>query len=375
MAKVKIVDVARAAGVSLGTVSNALNHPEKVRPETRRLIDETIRRLGYTPNQSARALAGGVNKMLGLVLPRLDHGFCLQIIHGAQVEALKHGYTLLVAASEGDPDIEMRNLDYFMGAQLAGILLQPIERRAWEPLQNPATPLVYLDTRPAASGGAFVYADAIAQGRLIAEHARDGGAHRIAVIGCATTRPLRERIEGIKDALYGATDVTLDVLDAGEWNVSGDGYGIGRELARRSADVRPDFIIALTDVLGTGAVAGIRDAGLSVPHDIKVAGCDGNPLAWSGGTSLTTCAPAGYEVGRKGVQILIEHIREPRDTGGGSARRHIGRTLSDLKATEPRVEVVRPFLLERASTCDETNANGHTAFASHVPETNLGAYL
>ena len=59
MAKVKISDVAREAGVSLGTVSNALNHPEKLRPETLKLINETINRLGYLPNQSARQLAGG----------------------------------------------------------------------------------------------------------------------------------------------------------------------------------------------------------------------------------------------------------------------------------------------------------------------------
>ena len=62
MAKVKISDVAREAGVSLGTVSNALNHPEKLRPETLKLINETINRLGYLPNQSARQLAGGTTK-------------------------------------------------------------------------------------------------------------------------------------------------------------------------------------------------------------------------------------------------------------------------------------------------------------------------
>jgi len=86
MAKVKISDVAREAGVSLGTVSNALNHPEKLRPETLKLINETINRLGYLPNQSARQLAGGATKSFGLVLPRLDHGFSLQIASGAHNE-------------------------------------------------------------------------------------------------------------------------------------------------------------------------------------------------------------------------------------------------------------------------------------------------
>ena len=102
MAKVKISDVAREAGVSLGTVSNALNHPEKLRPETLKLINETINRLGYLPNQSARQLAGGATKSFGLVLPRLDHGFSLQIASGAHNEARKHGYDLLIANADND---------------------------------------------------------------------------------------------------------------------------------------------------------------------------------------------------------------------------------------------------------------------------------
>ena len=92
----------------MGTVSNALNHPEKLRPETLKLINETINRLGYLPNQSARQLAGGTTKSFGLVLPRLDHGFSLQIASGAHNEASRDApYRLLLYAhpspSEGMP--------------------------------------------------------------------------------------------------------------------------------------------------------------------------------------------------------------------------------------------------------------------------------
>ena len=118
MAKVKISDVAREAGVSLGTVSNALNHPEKLRPETLKLINETINRLGYLPNQSARQLAGGATKSFGLVLPRLDHGFSLQIASGAHNEARKHGYDLLIANADNDDILEDHYLRYFMGTRL-----------------------------------------------------------------------------------------------------------------------------------------------------------------------------------------------------------------------------------------------------------------
>ena len=140
MAKVKIIDVAREAGVSLGTVSNALNHPEKVRPDTRRLIQEAIDRLGYTPNQSARLLAGGRNTAIGLVLPRLNHGTTLQVANGAHAEALKLGYDLLIATSSNKRDLERHYLDYFMGTQVAGMLVQPAEIERWQPYPHTFAP-------------------------------------------------------------------------------------------------------------------------------------------------------------------------------------------------------------------------------------------
>lgn len=146
MAKVKISDVAREAGVSLGTVSNALNHPEKLRPETLKLINETINRLGYLPNQSARQLAGGATKSFGLVLPRLDHGFSLQIASGAHNEARKHGYDLLIANADNDDILEDHYLRYFMGTQMSGVMVQPMASPDWHPVMaKMPVPIVHLD--------------------------------------------------------------------------------------------------------------------------------------------------------------------------------------------------------------------------------------
>ena len=372
MAKVKIVDVAREAGVSLGTVSNALNHPEKVRPETRKLIQETIARLGYTPNQSARMLAGGQARVIGLLIPCIDHGFCLQIMGGAQNEAHKHGYGLVVASYATDADLEARYLSYFKGTQLAGVL---VHRQSDDPLSGAtdgAAPVVSLDR---AEGELSVVADCVAQGRLIAEHAISCGAEHICVIGRARMGRLSERLEGIRDALASRPDIALEVLDAGDWRESGDGYSLGSQLARRGANERPDFIIGISDVLASGAIAGVRAEGVEVPGEIRIAGCDGNPLAWTGPLALTTCSPAGYEMGRKGVQLLIEHLHSAQEPERIAVRPGAA-ALAALSA-EPRVEVVRPFLLARASTLGE-GANTSAARGTNsprLPETNLGAYL
>ena len=336
MARVTITDVAREAGVAVGTVSNALNHPERVRPETLGLVQAAIAKLGYAPNESARMLAGGSNALFGLVLPSLDHGISLQIANGANAEAHKNAYGLLIANANNDDIQENRYLHYFMGTQMAGIMVQPMFTYGWQPPLAPSFPTVYLDFH-SDQPGYFVGADNVAQGRLIAEHTVTQGARRIVVIGLDEFEKLGMRKRGIREYLEGCPEVALEFIDQGSWNLAQDGYSLGRELAERPTATRPDFVIALTDVLGTGAIAGIQAAGLSVPGDIAVAGCDGNPLAWSGPVPLTTIAPPGYEIGRRGVQQLMRQISNKRRTG-----------------TETPVanhqDVVHPFLLARASS-------------------------
>ena len=171
MAKVTIQDVAREAGVALGTVSNVLNHPEKVKPATMQLVRDAMDRLGYAPNQSARLLAGGRQRIFGLVLPRLGHGFSLQISSGAEAEALRHGYDLLIANADDDDARSDRYARLFAGMQVAGILVQPLAERDWRPPAAPVTgdaniPIVYLGIQSNEPGW-FAAADNGAQGRLI----------------------------------------------------------------------------------------------------------------------------------------------------------------------------------------------------------------
>lgn len=385
MAKVKIIDVAREAGVSLGTVSNALNHPEKVRPDTRRLIQEAIDRLGYTPNQSARLLAGGRNTAIGLVLPRLNHGTSLQVANGAHAEALKLGYDLLIATSSNKRDLERHYLDYFMGTQVAGVLVQPAEIERWQPYPHTFAPTVYVGVH-SEEPGLFVTADHRAQGRIVAAHLIARHAERVAIVGHAANQTLRLRLEGARDAFAARPDIALEVLDAGEGDVSGDGYSLGQQIARRRADERPDALLALTDELGAGAIAGIMAAGLTVPDDLMIAGCGGNPLAWGGAVSLTTSAPTGYEVGRKAVQLVVEAIELKRAEERASIRQ-VRTTMPRSAAPLPRAplaeeheplthhELVRPFLLARESTGGTGTVTPLGTQTALIPELNLGVYL
>lgn len=359
MAKVTIGDVAREAGVALGTVSNALNHPEKVRPETLKAVNDAIRRLGYAPNQSARLLAGGRNPTFGLVLPRLSHGLSLQIASGASVEANRQGYGLLIANADNDEALESRYTRYFMGTQMSGVLVQaPSSDAALPAVQPGRIPVVFLDAI-SDEPGFFVAADHREQGALLADHAIGLGAQRVAVLGRAESPQDRRRLNGVCSIMERYPDVALTVLDSGNVDLALDGYELGQKLAALPAAERPDFIIGLSDVLACGAIEGIEAAGLAVPEDIAVAGCDGNPLAWSGSVPLTTCAPTGYELGRRGVLFLIEQIQAAKS----------GEAYAELMA-ENHQALVKPFMLTRASTV------GATPFqVSDTIGLNLGTFL
>ena len=351
MGKVKISDVAREAGVSLGTVSNALNHPEKVKPETLAHINDTIARLGFVPNQGARQLAGGQNRMFGLVLPRLDHAFSLQIANGAQSEAREHGYNLLIASAGNDDILENQYMRYFLGAQVAGVLVQPMVGRSWTPPINQTTvPTVYLDVHCEAPGN-YIAPDNEAQGRLMLDHARACGARRVSVVGRPDFMQLSLRVKGICDAAR-ETGIELELVGKGEWNSPNDGYELGRRFADRAPEDRPDFVIALTDVLAAGIIDGIETTGLHVPADVLVAGCDGNPLAWGGPVSLTTIESPGYEIGRQGVRFLVSQINgEP--------------TMDSYRYS------VAPTLLPRMSTATSRAERK----AAETPSLDLSEYL
>lgn len=350
---ITITDVAREAGVALGSVSNAFNHPSKVRPETLARILETAERLGYAPNQNARMLAGGRNRLLGLILPGLDHGISLQIANGANAEARKHGYGLLMASAQTDEETARQYRDYFTGTRVAGVLMQPPAVKDWKPSNAPSRiPLAYLDVQNDAPGY-YVAADNLAIGELLARHAFQSGARRVAIIGNPTLNRLALRVEGMRRAFDSGAACPYEILGAGAWNSAHDGLDLGRRLAERPEEERPDFIIALTDMLATGAISGVRATGLRVPNDIRVAGCDGNPLAWTGPVPLTTVAPIGYEIGRRGVRQLITQIDEDEPAD----------------ALENHQELVRPFLLARAST----GVNRSDDFAD--PDIDISGYL
>ena len=121
---VRISDVAEAAGVSTATVSRALAFPDRLRPETRERVLAAVRRLGYTPNEAARALRAGASRMILVVVPYLYSGaFFAGIINGIDAELSAEGYTMIVGSLDGIEDKARRLVDLVYARQIDGVIL------------------------------------------------------------------------------------------------------------------------------------------------------------------------------------------------------------------------------------------------------------
>ena len=223
-----MADVARHAGVALGTVSNTLNNPDKVAEATRRRVLASIAELGFVRNDAARSLAAGSSSTVGLVLADLDNSFFVDIARGAESILRQHGMNLLIANTDVDPAREQRNLELFEESRVAGILIAPTP---WVPGRLPAirsTPLVYVNAEAADPSYSAVVVDERRGGYLAARHLIDLGCTRLAFVGGPfLLNAVSARRQGARQAVAEATGVTIETLETRGINIRH-----GRQAAR-----------------------------------------------------------------------------------------------------------------------------------------------
>jgi len=329
-----MADVARHAGVAIGTVSNTLNNPDKVAEPTRRRVLASIAELGFVRNDAARSLAAGSSTTVGLVLADLDNSFFVDIARGAESLLRQHGMNLLIANTDIDPAREQRNLELFEESRVAGILIAPTP---WVAPRLPtvrSTPLVYVNAEPIDALHSGVVVDERQGGYLAARHLIDLGRTRLAFVGGPfLLNAVASRHEGARQAVAEANGVTLETIETRGVNIPH-----GRQAARDIVDGgagRFDGLVAASDLLAIGCIQVFDEQpGFHVPTDIAVTGYDNNHFVSESATPVSTIAQPGEEMGRVAAQMLINQIVEP-----GTAI--------------PRTVALVPHLIARRSTLGE----------------------
>jgi len=300
-------DVAEAAGVSVATVSHVVNDKQGARigEAARERVRRAIEELGYRPNALAKNLVTGRSKFIGLVADAIaTTPFAGQIIHGAQDEAWKHGYVLLVANTEGNREAEDEAIAMMLEHQVRGILYSTWYHRAAEiPPALLETDVVLVDCFSESGEAPAVVPDEVQGGRTATDLLVAAGHRRIAFINTTTPSPAHEgRLRGYREALE-AAGIPFDeslVFDARPEQEGG--YDTVASILDRSATA----VFCHNDRVAMGLYDGLRERGLSIPSDVAVVGFDNQEvIAAHLRPPLTTVALPHYELGAAGVRMLL----------------------------------------------------------------------
>lgn len=304
-------DVAARAGVSIGTVSHVLNHPDRVAASTRERVLAAINDLGFSRNNVASALASGTTRTIGLVVPTLRNSLFVDIADGAQRAAKAHGLMLQLASCDSDLRQQEAHLDFLDGARVTGLLLAPMEdsQGMIERLRRHGRPVVVLNFVSDSEDVCTVVVDNENVGYLAARHLIELGRRRIAyVAGRYDLQPVGLRRTGARRAVAEAgpevhlEEITIDALDAAA------GAAAAQQIVAQRRP--PDGVLAVTDLVGRGLIGQLIGAGISVPKDIAVIGCDHDTGAWGGAIPLSTVTMRGESMGQAAVELLTEEIKQ-----------------------------------------------------------------
>ncbi|MFP3712113.1 LacI family DNA-binding transcriptional regulator [Puerhibacterium sp. TATVAM-FAB25] len=303
-------DVATLAGVSLGTVSNVLNHPDKVAAATRTRVERAMAMLGYVPNTMARSLRSGTTRTIGLIVSDLSNSFFVDIARGAETGAEHGGLTLMLANSDARVERESNYLMMFAQARVTGVLMTLNDAAHFAAVDRTAPagmPLVFLNFGAPASQYCSVDVDNVLGGHLATKHLIESGRRRLVFVGGpAELQPIVDRHKGFHEAVSEHPDVTAEVVTP-EWINRADGWTVGGHLAGRIAAGAIDGIFASTDLLAAGIVQALSaSSDIRVPEDVAIIGYDNNQAAWDSSIPISTIAQPGEEVGRLGAMLLQE---------------------------------------------------------------------
>jgi LacI family transcriptional regulator len=182
---VSVREVAAAASVSVGTVSNVLNRPDKVAPATVERVMAAIADLGFVRNDAARQLRAGRSRSIGLVVLDVRNPFFTDVARGAEDRAAEDGMTILLGNSDENRDREGAYLDLFEEQRVHGVLISPLsdDLPRLARLRERGTPVVLVDREAADRSFSSVAVDDVVGGELAVRHLAELGRRRVAFVG------------------------------------------------------------------------------------------------------------------------------------------------------------------------------------------------
>lgn len=315
MVSVSIKDVAKKAGVSLGTVSNAINRPDVVSPSTLKKVRSAIDALGFVPNASARGLRAGRTRVLGLVVPDISNPFFTDLAKGVNDAALSKGYAVMLCNTDADSEKEHQLLDVLTSQKVQGILITPARdtSKSIHSISDKGIGIALVDREAVGVEACSVGVNDAAGGTLALNHLYELGHRKILLLtGAANIPQVADRDSGIKNAINAIAKEdrpTLNIARVPQMSSAPAHEALNKYI--KDEGVNFTAIICGNDLIALGAIRALRDHKLQVPTDISVVGYDDIDFAANASIPLTTIAQPKYQLGQAAAELVIEDCEKP----------------------------------------------------------------
>jgi LacI family transcriptional regulator len=311
-----IRDVARLAGVSISTVSLALNAPDRVSAETKGKVDEAARTVGYSANPIAQSLKRGRSRLIAMVVSDITNPFFGDLLQEIERCAMAADYLVVVSDTGGSEAKEKAILSHLSGQLVSGIILQPCGHYLGTAnhIAELDMPFVLFDHKMTEIDSDFVGTDNNLASAMLTEHMIRLGHTRIGYIGgTAGLYTAEKRLQGYISTMK-ASGLAIDPALVLDGRYTGEG---GYEAAMRMMTLgndRPTALLCASNVIALGALQACNDLTIVCPDDVSIAGIDDVPWSSVIRPRITTAVQPVAEMARVAIGRLMDRIAATEQT-------------------------------------------------------------
>ncbi|MDH7447935.1 LacI family DNA-binding transcriptional regulator [Aquimarina sp. 2201CG14-23] len=315
--RVKLEDIARKLNISIATVSRALDENPRVKQSTREKVFKMAKTMGYMPNQIAKSLSSGKTNIIGVLIPRYDEPFFIEVCRGIDQYARNYNYKILISSSRNSYEFEKENLISFERGLVDGIILSPTHETEnvahLNSLINKGIPMVLFDNiREEVSGADHVMIDDEKATFSAVEFLIKKGKKKIAFIGGIKQKKVfQDRYKGYITALehYNVPKYEELILHCNSLEREYEDKEILQFF--KHLTVEPDAVFACTDNYGLLTMKTLLKTGRKIPEEVSVIGFGDLGLGEVFVPTLTCISQPSFEMGQKAAELLISQLNEP----------------------------------------------------------------
>ena len=311
---VSIKDVAAYVGLSVGTVSMALNNSEKIADKTKSIVKKAAEELGFKKNPFARSLSTQSSGMVGCIVPDLTNNFYGEMIAHLQADLAELGYGLVVGCSNESSRLENKLIEQFLDKGVEGIISVPVSEvepdlTEIKKLIQRDYPIVFISSYYREIPRYTVMCDLKDGMYKLAKNMFEQGHRNFVIItGNKKLVPSGERVDGLMKAVK-EFDIKVDdsnFIEADKVTFIG-GYSAMNDIYNEK---KPDLVLAINDIMAMGIISSLKSQKVRIPEDVSVTGFDDIAIAAFQETPLTTVSQSLNQMSKRAVKLLLDRINK-----------------------------------------------------------------